>query len=100
MSARGFILLWLAGCGTSIDPHDYKRSCAADSECVAVYGGDVCALCPCPTDGIAASDLPRYQKDTASLKSHCSKTTPPVDCEPCPAMLAFCLDGTCSIHPQ
>jgi hypothetical protein len=91
----------VAGCaGTSIDSHDYKRTCTADSDCALVYSGDLCAFCQCPNSGVATSDLAKFEADSTSRKGGCPKSTPPVDCEPCVAQVPFCLDGACTSHAQ
>jgi hypothetical protein len=100
--ARGTaFLLLLAACGsTTIDVAHYHRACVNDSDCALVHAGDVCALCPCPDNAIASSDLARYEADTASMENGCPKNQPPVHCVPCVAMAPFCLGGTCSAHAQ
>ncbi len=92
-------VLWLAACSTTIEPKNYAQGCTQDSDCVPVYGGDVCALCPCPNAGINAKDQARYQKDTDALRGRCPRG-PAADCVQCPAAVPFCLDGTCSSHSQ
>jgi len=100
-AAFAVLLGLLPACGgTTIDPTSYQRGCAADTDCSVVYGGDVCAACLCPNAGIATEDLARFQKDTASMQTHCPANRPPVHCEPCVAMAPFCLDGQCSAHAQ
>lgn len=102
MFARALIVTaLLTGCaGTSIDSHEYPRTCATDGDCALVYSGDLCAYCQCPNSGIASSSLPRYTADADSRKGGCPKNTPPVDCAPCTVQVPFCLDGACSAHAQ
>ncbi len=92
-------VLVLCACSTTIDFKYYKRTCSTDADCVAVYSGDVCALCPCPNEAIASSELTRYQSDSTSLHGRCHSTAQ-ADCVPCATVTAFCLGGTCSVHAQ
>ena len=74
-----FAALLLVACGgTTIDSHDYPRSCTSDADCALVYSGDLCAYCQCPDAAVASSALPKYQADAASRKNGCPKNTPPV----------------------
>lgn len=77
--------------GTSISAASYGGACAADSDCVAVFSGDVCAGAPClcPNDAILASLQSQYEDDLHAKARACPSASdvcnescvlPPVQC--------------------
>ncbi len=61
----------------SIVAASYDQSCASDSDCTAIYAGDLCSSCFCPTAAINQGGLAAYQAAFAAAQ------TGPGDCE-CP----------------
>jgi hypothetical protein len=85
--------------GPFIDPEDYDQACEWDSECVLVYGGDVCGcgmVCP---GAIAASAQEQFDADVegADCSNIDSVGCPAIACEP---MMAVCSSGDCTAVPQ
>lgn len=88
-----------AGCSTDIRTTSYDRKCVSDTDCVAVYSGEVCNTCRCPNAAVSQKDADRYKKDLESILKACG-TRAKVDCEPCNPTTGLCLGGTCTGLPQ
>lgn len=55
----------------TIDAKEFAGTCATADDCVAVYSGDVCALCLCDNDAIAKSDLESWNARREQLGALC-----------------------------
>jgi hypothetical protein len=78
----------------TISTAGYSLACTQDSDCMAVYAGDVCHACDCPNTVIAISGLAMYQQQEAAALMGCC---PPAS-DPCPCPLIavpVCQQGTC-----
>lgn len=93
------VLLLVAGCRKRVDLSSYDRSCAIDTDCVAVAGGDRCGVpCPpCEDTGINRKELPRYEAAVASL--FCIPYPRLVECGPCPGLRVSCVSTKCTVSP-
>lgn len=87
------------GANTTCDPDlhtlqldDYDTACVDASDCTAVFIGDLCGLCDCPTAAIRSDALPQYKADLAVKEAG----TPPNECL-CPAFPKACIDGHCTL---
>ncbi|PZR18594.1 MAG: hypothetical protein DI536_01555 [Archangium gephyra] len=94
------IALFVSACGTPtiLEAKDYKQSCTKNSECVAVYLGEVCKPCLCNNDAIAAEQSKIYEADFTGAQRSCSGPIPAVACGPCEAKAAVCDNGTCTLQ--
>lgn len=83
-----------AGCNDEILASDFDQTCSADTECEAVYVGDIC---DCGCDSVAAinkRDIPAYNEQRNDIS--CTRL-----CEPCFGFPPVaCKSGTCSIQGQ
>lgn len=90
-------LLVLSACpgSTVMDASRYDQSCTQAADCTVVYSGDVCAVCTCPNDAIAASSLSAWNTELARAKQWCGPI-PAIACAPCPIVMASCVAGKCT----
>jgi hypothetical protein len=91
-------MLGLLGCGQSAgtELRNYDRSCARDSDCVAVYVGELCKGCYCPNAAISAGALANHERDTAETKKYCGAAAPAVSCVQCTVPTVRCVRSVCS----
>jgi hypothetical protein len=83
-------------CGsTTVTGKDIATSCAVDVDCVAVFLGDVCGKCTCPTTGISRASKSTYDAEYAAAVKGCSGG--PVNTCACVEVSAKCASGTCTI---
>jgi hypothetical protein len=83
-------------CGdTTVTGKDFSTSCTVDADCVAVFLGNVCAQCTCPTTAISRSSKNAYDTEYAAAVKGCGGT--PVNTCSCLEVTAHCASGTCTI---
>ena len=90
--------------GTTVDAaslniaaSEFGRTCAADADCVAVYEGNVCAICKCSSAVIAASARAAYQMRFDALQAECGPRSAIACGEACIGIRPHCNAGTCEI---
>lgn len=91
----------LAGCvKTTLVAEDYSAACEANSDCVIVVVGDMCAACSHDFVAVHEDEIPQLEDDVAAARAAC----PPwserffVDCVLVhPEFAPVCDDGTCTI---
>lgn len=76
----------------TVDVADYDTSCVDAADCAAVFAGDLCGVCDCPTAAINAKELSAYQAEVAAKETG----TPPNECL-CPAIPKGCVAGKCEL---
>ncbi len=85
----------LAACAsTTMRTADYDRSCTKDSDCVAVFEGDLCDVC-CNDGAINKRDEQRYEQDLEHARDACGEKI--MQCEPCMGASATCQRGRCLV---
>jgi hypothetical protein len=78
-------------CGDSISASSFDQFCVADTDCAAVYQGDLCGGCLCPNAAINQNVLTVYNEDIAAAEPD------PPSCF-CPTSGApQCISGTCAL---
>ena len=92
-----------SGVCIDLEPSAFDTSCGGDSDCIGVYGGNLCSgyNCICPTSSISAKSQSAYE----AMFSKVTKGTGPV-CS-CPAFgTPHCIASQCvfcpnpALHPQ
>lgn len=84
------------GGSQEIHAADFEQSCTADSDCVPVYEGDVCAVCKCNDAAIASSAAQSYDDKTTRLLAACGPR-PAIGCNAdCPESVATCVSNKCT----
>jgi hypothetical protein len=67
MKRAASALVFVAACvGTTINVKDYNQSCDADTDCVVVQVGDICA-CDCDLGAINDIDYDKYTGDVQRI---------------------------------
>ena len=91
------IVLSLSACGTPtvLEVKDYNVSCQHDSDCLAVYVGDVCKGCVCDNAAIAASENYIYEADKSGAGRSCKTPPANTNCAACAPVTVTCDNGTC-----
>lgn len=100
----GAVLSLTAGCNTTISAREYGRSCAADTECVAVSDGELCSPCGggCFNAAINVTDKAKFDRDATAIRNACPpRFGPQVLCDTasCVRTEAFCKAGSCDLRP-
>jgi hypothetical protein len=91
--------LLCAGCGPATEvaleaDDDYRRACAVDEDCVAVYFGDLCEP-GCPNGAIHVDALDPYTAQFESAQERCAATAEaPTDC----VTAVACLSERCLLR--
>jgi len=80
--------------GTTVTGKDFSTACVADADCVAVFLGNVCAQCTCPTTAISRSSKAAYDTEYAAAVKGCGGT--PVNICSCIEVATRCASGTCA----
>ena len=58
-----------------ITASSYNASCTQNSDCAAIFEGDVCSNCRCPNASINTQDVPKYSTDVATAIKSCASST-------------------------
>jgi hypothetical protein len=89
--------LALPGCpgNTTLDASRYQTTCVVDSDCVAVFMGDICSACTCHNDAISTSSRGRYNGDVGGIAPWCPQNFS--TCGACPTVTAGCDAGQCQV---
>ena len=69
---------------SSITAAEFASACSVDTDCTAIYEGDACRLCRCPSAAIATSARAAYEERFAALQAACAPhpgTTCNADCD-------------------
>jgi len=92
-------LLLTLGCNTSLRLEEYRTTCVAASDCVAVALGNVCAPCSaCPAFAISVASKAKYDADRGSIAPFCLPSG--ASCGPCQTGTAACDAGQCAFVPD
>lgn len=92
----------LLACNTTLDVAHYDQSCSVDSDCVAAFTGELCAVCGgCANTALNVAAKAKYDADAKGLRSAC----PPqlgeqARCGPCDLRAPVCSAGTCALAPR
>jgi hypothetical protein len=78
----------------TISPADYDLTCDDDSDCVAVFLGDLCQGCFCKFGAINVADEAKHDADLAAK----SKGVPTTSTCGCPFLPVACDGGQCTVH--
>ncbi len=90
-------LLLLPACSnTTLEPQDYVKTCTWDTDCLAVFFGDVCGNCNCPNGAIAADNRYIYEADQTGAERSCGPRQA-IGCAECQVVEVACNDGQCSL---
>jgi hypothetical protein len=82
--------------GHAISVADLSNACTTDSDCIAVFAGDVCSECTCPNTAIASTEMAAYDSLEAAKQAGCCPNEGPT-CE-CPTIgVPTCQSGTCTL---
>lgn len=81
---------------TVVDSSGYDHACTADSQCVAVFGGNICAVCSCPNDAINRSALAGFNAAVSAALNACGPR-PAIACAACEDKPVACVAGRCAI---
>lgn len=99
-----FFASLVAACGGgsggdhSIGTAKYDKTCVGDSDCVAVYQGELgCCGGGCPNAAIAATGYAQYLQDVAANQPVCNPA-PPCAATPgaCQTVTALCVGSLCT----
>lgn len=71
-----------------VSADDFDRTCTVDTDCVAVFEGEICEECQCPNAAVNRAELASYQ---AQFDETCASDAP---C-PCAGAGSTCVDGVC-----
>ena len=63
---RTSLLLLACSCGTTLNANNYAHDCDADTDCVRVVVGDICA-CTCSLSAINLRDYDKYTHDYQAI---------------------------------
>ncbi len=89
------VLLALSCGPTTVSERGLSTSCTVDTDCVAVFLGDVCGHCRCPTAAIASSSQSAYDAELEAALKSCGGA--PVNTCLCTQASAHCSSGTCTL---
>lgn len=79
---------------TTITTDGYDKTCAAATDCVLVFTGNVCG-CACTQESIAATEGSRYSAAQEEKRMSCTDI---LACQPCPeTQAAACTQGMCTV---
>ena len=67
---------------TSTDVSQFDQTCSADTDCMAVFDGEICG-CGCENTGINIAEADAWRAYYDELFETCDPTTMP-DCAACP----------------
>jgi hypothetical protein len=108
MLAAGLLLTGAdsKGCGgdttsggtCTLEASTYDRTCQTDSDCIAVFLGNLCTddcMGDCPNAAIRGSEGARYDTDLAAAQARITHASAHCSCALGPA---FCKAGACDIH--
>lgn len=76
---------------------EFKKDCEQDSDCTAVYEGEVCGGCDCENEAIAASERSAYERKKLEATIACvsgGSVPSAADCGECPTKTAVCDQGS------
>jgi hypothetical protein len=80
--------------GGTISASEFSQACVENSDCVAVYEGNICNQCGCANASIAKTDV----KDYSARRQNAGCPQTDVACaNDCQDAVAICAGGTCSI---
>jgi hypothetical protein len=95
----------IGGCTSethSIEASEFQRSCAVDSDCVAVSEGTItcCGISPwCPSAAVNQVGYSAYESAVAARTPTCSPRPPCALLRPACFGHAICSNGTCTFEP-
>ncbi len=75
------------------EPSEFNRACEADSDCVAVAGGEVCEGCKCADAAINVDALDDFNARREGVECGVSD----LECAACPQPTVACQDNVCVI---
>lgn len=89
-----------SGGNCTLDASAYERACQVDSDCAAVFLGNVCTddcMGNCPNAAIRSTEKTRYDADLAAVQARIMNPNHGTACS-CALGPAFCRAGLCDIH--
>jgi hypothetical protein len=75
----------------------FSQSCQNDSDCIAIYEGNLCTSCICGNAAIASSESQKYSSEVGTKRQQCGSidSNP---CAPCQTKQAKCNAGRCGVQ--